>query len=104
MLDELNKKSRPVFLRGDCNWGTERAMEGAEQRKIGYVFKLKQTAKVKKLIARLFQENRWVDAGQGWEGLDERLRLSGWTQKRRVVILRRPLRQTRGKRAGSSQG
>jgi hypothetical protein len=38
-------------------------MEGAEQRKIAYVFKLKQTAKVKKLIARLFEENRWVDAG-----------------------------------------
>jgi Transposase DDE domain group 1 len=59
LLDELNEKNRPVFLRGDCNWGTERAMEGAEQRKIGYVFKLKQTAKVKQLIARLFQENRW---------------------------------------------
>lgn len=104
MLDELNEKSRPVFLRGDCNWGTERAMEGAEQRKIGYVFKLKQTAKVKKLIARLFQENRGVDAGQGWEGLDEQLRLSGWTQKRRVVILRRPLRQSRGKGVGRSKG
>src|SRR5437867_11523003 len=55
LLDGLNEKSRPVFLRGDCNWGTERAMEGAEERKIPYVFKLKQTAKVKKLIARLFQ-------------------------------------------------
>src|SRR5215510_1695173 len=102
LLDSLNEKSRPVFLRGDCNWGTERAMEGAEQRKIAYVFKLKQTAKVKKLIARLFQDTRWVDAGQSWQGLDEQLQLSGWTQKRRVVILRRPLRQSRTIEARSS--
>ena len=103
LLDDLNENSRPVFLRGDCNWGTERAMEGAEQRKIAYIFKLKQTAKVKKLIVRLFQQTRWVDAGQGWEGLDEQLQLSGWTQKRRVLILRRPLRQSRGKQADKSK-
>jgi Transposase DDE domain group 1 len=102
LLDDLNEKSRPVFLRGDCNWGTERAMEGAEQRNIAYVFKLKQSAKVKKLIVRLFQENRWVDAGQGWQGLDEQLQLTGWTRKRRVVILRRPLRQSRAIQADSS--
>lgn len=95
LLDGLDEKSRPVFLRGDCNWGTERAMEGAEERKIEYVFKLKQSAKVKKLIARLFQDNRWADADQCWQGLDEQLQLMGWTKKRRVVILRRPLRQSR---------
>src|SRR5262245_20806487 len=82
--------------------GTERAMEGAEQGKIAYVFKLKQTARVKKLIARLFQDTRWIDAGQSWQGLDEQLQLSGWTQKRRVVILRRPLRQSRTIEARSS--
>jgi len=104
LLDDLKEKSRPVFLRGDCNWGTERAMEGAEQRKIPYVFKLKQTAKVKKLIARLFQHDRWVDAGQCWEGLDDQLQLTGWTQKRRVVILRRPLRRSRAIESRRSNG
>jgi hypothetical protein len=67
-----------------------------------YVFKLKQSAKVKKLIARLFHEIRWDDAGQGWQGLDEQLQLTGWTRKRRVVILRRPLRQSRRIQANSS--
>ena len=103
LLDGLDDKSRPVFLRGDCNWGTERAMEGAEQRKLAYVFKLKQSAKVKKLIARLFQDDRWVDAGQGWQGLDEQLQLMGWTKKRRVVILRRPSRQSRAVEAESEK-
>ncbi len=66
-------------------------MEGAEVRKIGYLFKLKQSPNVKKLIAKLFANNRWEDAGQKWEGLDTQLRLSGWTSERRVVVLRRPL-------------
>jgi hypothetical protein len=90
LLDGLPEPSRPAFLRGDCNWGTERAMEGAEQRKIAYLFKLKQTANVKKLIERLFGQDEWVDAGQSWQGLATELRLSGWSKTRRVVVLRRP--------------
>lgn len=93
LLDGLGEQSRPAFLRGDCNWGTERAMEGAEQRAIAYVFKLKQTANVKKLIQRLLGKDGWVEAGQQWQGLSTELQLSGWSKARRVVVLRRPLRQ-----------
>src|SRR5919197_1539736 len=93
LLDGLPKASHPRFLRGDCNWGSERAMEGAEQRELSYLFKLKQSAKVKKLIAKLFGNEQWVDAGQKWQGLDTELQLSGWSQTRRVVVLRRPLRE-----------
>jgi hypothetical protein len=93
LLEGLPEASSPRFLRGDCNWGTERAMEGAEARKIPYLFKLKQSANVKKLIAKLFVNDQWVDAGQKWQGLDTQLRLSGWTGTRRVVVLRRPLRE-----------
>ena len=93
LLDELKQSGRvPSFLRGDCAWGTDRAMQGAEQRNIPYLFKLKQTANVKKLIGRMFGKDSWVEAGQNWEGLDTELQLSGWESKRRVVILRRPLR------------
>jgi hypothetical protein len=91
LLDGLEQASQPAFLRGDCNWGTERAMEGAEQRGMAYLFKLKQTANVKKLIERLFGSDQWVEAGQQWQGLATELRLSGWTKTRRVVVLRRPL-------------
>jgi hypothetical protein len=93
MLDGMPTSSHPRFLRGDCNWGNERAMEGSEQRGIAYVFKLKQSANVKKLIAQLFGNEQWVDAGQQWQGLDTELRLSGWSKTRRVVVLRRPLRE-----------
>jgi hypothetical protein len=92
LLDDLNQRGRtPSFLRGDCGWGTDRAMRGAEQRAVPYLFKLKQTANVQKLIARLFGKDEWGEAGQGWQGLDTALQLSGWNRKRRVVVLRRPL-------------
>src|SRR2546427_1523468 len=93
LLDRLPQASQPRFVRGDCNWGTERAMEGAEQRGLAYVFKLKQSSNVKKLIAKLFGNDHWVDAGQNWQGLDSELQLSGWRKARRVVVLRRPLRE-----------
>jgi hypothetical protein len=93
LLDGMLVSSRPEFLRGDCNWGSDRAMEGAEQRATHYLFKLKQSVNVKKLIAKLFGNDQWVDAGQKWQGLDTELQLSGWSQKRRVVVLRRPLRE-----------
>jgi hypothetical protein len=93
LLDGMAKSSHPRFLRGDCNWGSERAMEGSEQRGIAYLFKLKQSVNVKKLIAQLFGNDQWVDAGQKWQGLDTELRLSGWSKTRRVVVLRRPLRE-----------
>jgi hypothetical protein len=93
LLDGLPQQSQPQFLRGDCNWGTERAMEGAEQRGMAYLFKLKQSANVKKLIGKLFRDDEWVDAGQTWQGLNAELQLSGWSQKRRVAVLRRPLRE-----------
>ena len=92
LLDRLPQGSQPRFVRGDCNWGTERAMEGAERRGLGYVFKLKQSLNVKRLIARLLGNDHWVDAGEKWQGLDTELQLSGWSRKRRVVVLRRPLR------------
>lgn len=95
LLDGLSEASRPAFLRGDCNWGSERAMQGAEERQLGYVFKLKQTAKVKQLLERLFGKSGWEDAGQQWQGVSTELRLSGWSQARRVVVLRRPLSQDR---------
>jgi hypothetical protein len=91
-LDGLPERNRPVFLRGDSHWGAEKAMLGAEQRKLPYLFKLKHSAKVKKLIGQIFRKEDWVEAGQQWQGREDVLRLSGWTKERRVVVLRRPWR------------
>ena len=92
-LDGLLPASRPAFVRGDCGWGNVRVMEGCEQRELGYLFKLKQSVNVKKLIGQLFGQEGWADAGQQWQGLESKLRLDGWTKERRVVVLRRALKQ-----------
>ena len=91
-LDGLAEGKRPLFLRGDSHWGSEKAMVGAEERELGYLFKLKQSANVKKLIGQIFRKEEWVDAGQQWQGREDVLRLSGWSKERRVVVLRRPLK------------
>ena len=91
-LDGLPEGKRPQFLRGDSHWGSEKAMVGAEEREIGYLFKLKQSANVKKLIGQIFRKEDWVEAGQQWQGREDVLRLSGWSKERRVVVLRRPLK------------
>ena len=64
-----------------------------EKRGLPYLFKIRQTTKVKRHIAELFGRNDWVPAGDGWQGLSSELQLSGWIRKRRVVVLRRPVRE-----------
>jgi len=39
------------------------------------------------------QDSAWWDAGQGWDGKESELQLTGWTNKRRVVVLRRRLQR-----------
>jgi hypothetical protein len=92
-LDARPREQWPHLLRGDISWGTERMMEEAEERDLPYLFKLMKTAKVKRQIERLWGRQDWVAAGGNWEGLNSQLELSGWSRTRRVVILRRKLRE-----------
>jgi len=90
-LDSLPKAERPALLRGDVAYGSESVMREAETRDQPYLTKLRLTKNVKGLIKKLFRSNGWSDAGQGWEGLESTLTLSGWSRARRVVVLRRKL-------------
>ncbi|WP_291524975.1 hypothetical protein [Acidithiobacillus sp.] len=44
-------------------------------------------------MQRAFTRRDWMNAGQGWEGREDSIQLAGWQQSRRVVILRRPLKE-----------
>lgn len=90
-LDTLPKAARPAMLRGDVAFGNESVLREAEDRDQPYLTKLRLTNKVKALITTLFRSTAWEEAGQGWEGGEDTLRLSGWSRARRVVVLRRPL-------------
>lgn len=97
-LEARDRKQWPTFVRGDIAHGNEQMMEGCEQRGVRYLFKLRQTKGVGQLIARLAARGDkagWRDAGQGWEGVESELRLQGWSRSRRVIVLRRKLRERR---------
>jgi Transposase DDE domain len=91
LLDGLPPHRRPRLVRGDCGFGSDTLMRPLEERQQGYLFKLRLSKNVKRHIERLFRESGWTDAGQGWEGKDGALTLTGWEAPRRVVVLRRPL-------------
>jgi len=91
LLEGLPRSHWPVFIRGDRDWGTEGNMRRAEQEGMGYLFKLRVTTNVKRLAAKLMDSACWCDAGQGWQGAESPLRLTGWSRSRRVIVLRRAL-------------
>lgn len=92
LVDRTPRDCWPSLLRGDSGIGSEGVMREAEQREIDYLFKLRLTKNVKRLIKRAFAYSGWRDAGQGWQGIEAALRLDGWSRERRVAILRRKLK------------
>ena len=91
LLDRLGPDLQPDLLRGDSGIGSEGIMRQAEAREVDYLFKLRLTANVKRLIEQLFARGGWCPAGHGYEGREATLQLTGWTRRRRVVVLRRRL-------------
>jgi Transposase DDE domain group 1 len=94
LLDELGDKA-PALVRGDCGYGNEDIIDVCEQRGLAYLLRLRKTANVKRLIQRLFRREDWSranEASQGWQAIEDELRLSGWSKARRVVVLRRRIK------------
>jgi len=88
LIDRLPRDLWPTLLRGDSGFGNENVMRDAETRGIPYLFKLRLTTNVKRMIAKL-SERDWVDAGQGFEAKESEVRLVGWSRQRRAIVLRR---------------
>lgn len=91
LIDRLPAGKRPRCVRGDCGFGTDAVMRDLEERGLPYLFKLKLTKNVKRYLERIFWSEGWQEAGQGWEGREGELQLTGWNQARRIIALRRPL-------------
>jgi hypothetical protein len=94
LLDELGEQT-PALVRGDCGYGNEDIIDICEQRELPYLLRLRKTANVKRLVERLFRREDWSHANQqtqGWQAIEDSIRLSGWTKTRRVVVLRRRIK------------
>lgn len=93
ILDALPKKQWPQFIRGDISYGTEKIMNEAELRAAKYLFKVKCTTKIKALIKRNMEQSyQWEKVGCGFEGVEDIIQLQGWSQPRRVIILRKKIK------------
>jgi hypothetical protein len=89
LLERMPHDQWPTLLRGDAGFGNEAIMRGAEERGLPYLFKLRLTSNVKRMIARLSPRDEWIDAGQGWQAKESEVRLNGWSRQRCVIVLRR---------------
>lgn len=94
LLDRLPPGERPALVRGDNAFGNEHVMVELEGREQRYLFKLRQSAGVKRLVERQWSREDWRDVGQGFEGVEAELRLMGWSAARRVVVLRRGIKDS----------
>jgi hypothetical protein len=87
--EQLPAQCRPALVRADCSFGNEQFLVDCESRSQPYLFRLRQTRGGQRQIERLSRQGDWQDCGQGWQGQETSLRLSGWSRSRRVIVLRR---------------
>lgn len=87
--DGLPGECRPWLLCGDASHGHEGLLAECETRAQHYLFRLRQSPGVKQLVRLLESQGGWRPALHGYEGAEGPLQLSGWTAKRRVLVLRR---------------
>ena len=89
LLERIGRDRWPKLLRADKGFATDALMTACEARGLPYLMRLRLTKNVKRAIERLSGRGGWTDAGQGWQGVETRLKLSGWANARRIVLLRR---------------
>ena len=92
ILSALPANQRPRLVRGDNAFGNEPVMTQLDAIDQSYLFKLRQTAGVRRLIERQWSRQDWQDVGEGSQAVETKLTLTGWCCARRVVVLRRAVK------------
>ena len=94
LLERLAAQERPALVRGDNAFGNEAVMVQMEELNQHYLFKLRQTAGVKRLVERQWERDDWCEVGAGFQAVEAELQLTGWSRARRVVVLRRSVKDS----------
>jgi len=93
LLERIGRDRWPQFIRGDAGIASNAVMRACEARGLAYLFKLRVTKNVRIALERAMSEGFWLSAGAGWQGKEVQLKLMGWKRSRRVVLLRRKLKE-----------
>lgn len=91
LLDRLPADSKPEFIRGDCDFGSDHVMSTLESKDQQYLFKLRKSKFVNQLIEHHHGKGGWTFFNSTCEAKEAELKLLGWKSARRVVIVRRRL-------------
>ena len=94
ILKGLAPEQRPRMVRGDNAFGVDPVMIELEAMEQAYLFKLRQSAGVKRLIEQLWSSGDWWDVSDGYQAVESKLSLLGWKRARRVVVVRRALKDS----------
>ena len=94
LIQALPSEQRPRLVRGDSAFGNEPVMLELELLEQAYLFKLRQSSGVKRLIERLWSQGDWTDIGAGYHAVESMLKLSNWRCTRRVVVVRRAVKDS----------
>ena len=91
-LKRLSGRLRPKLVRGDVGFGNETVIRCCETNRTHYLFKVKRTKNIREIFRlHLANGTDWEDAGDGWQCVDTRVILGGWSKPRRVLLVRRPM-------------
>ena len=80
LLAALGRDRWLALLRGDIGWASEANMARAEQEGLAYLFKLRTTRNVKRLLERANGRARLRPAGQSWGKARGVLQPDGWSR------------------------
>lgn len=103
ILKGLAPEQRPRIVRGDNAFGVDPVMIELEDIEQAYLFKLRQSAGVKRLIEQLWSSGDWRDVGDGYQAVESKLSLLGWKRARRVVVVRHALKDSLAAKKESKQ-
>ena len=87
--ERLPRENRPWLICGDASYGHEGLLAECETRGQNYLFRLRQSPSVKQLVQTLEQQSGWQPVSHGYSAAEGALQLTGWTARRRVLVLRR---------------
>lgn len=86
---------RPHWVRGEAGFSHDAVTIGLEARNLPCPLKLPAIMDVKRFVEQVFWRQGWTQAGEGVEGREGELALSGWRKVTRVIVLWRPLKGER---------
>ena len=103
MLDRLPRDLWPALLRGDRGFGNEGVMREAEARRLPYLFKLRLTRNVKRMIEGSPRRANGSTLAKASRPRKARFG-SRPERQRRVIVLRRRLKDAVGLRLSDDDG